>query len=57
VANKIIHAEQIGFDFEAVSDPIFICVPKDDDRRARKWVRAEINLAKLILLGASLIYE
>jgi hypothetical protein len=57
VANKIIHSMDLKFDFEATPDPILICLPKDDDRRGRKWVRAEINLAKLILLCASLIYE
>ncbi len=55
VANKIIHADKLEWDFDKHVEPVLICKASADE--SRKWVRAEIDFAPLIQIGASMIYD
>jgi hypothetical protein len=43
VANKVIHASGLTWDFEKSSDPLLICHSRDKE----KWLRAEVNIVSL----------
>jgi hypothetical protein len=43
VANKIIHASELKWDFFNSKKPILICIPQDKD----KWIRAEVDIVTL----------
>ena len=55
VANKIIHADKLEWEFDQHPEPVLICTAKPEE--SRKWTRAEIDFAPLIHIGASMIYE
>lgn len=56
LANKIIHAETLTWDFDTHPDPILICTPKAPFDPRDPWARAEIYFPSLILLVRSMIY-
>jgi hypothetical protein len=43
VANKVIHASGLTWDFEKAPDPLLICHSRDKE----KWLRAEVNIGSL----------
>jgi hypothetical protein len=43
VANKVIHASGLTWDFEKTPDPLMICHSRDEE----KWLRAEVNIVSL----------
>lgn len=43
VANKVIHASGLTWDFERTSDPLLICHSRDKE----KWLRAEVDIIGL----------
>lgn len=43
VANKVIHASGLGWDFEKTPDPLLICHSRDKER----WLRAEVDIVRL----------
>jgi hypothetical protein len=43
VANKVIHATALTWDFKKTPDPLLICHSRDKE----KWLRAEVNIVSL----------
>lgn len=43
VANKVIHASGLAWEFHKAPDPLLICHSRDEE----KWLRAEVNIVSL----------
>lgn len=50
LANKIVHASELIWDFSIENKPILICKSRDE-----KWIQAEINLVSLAAFGGEIM--
>ncbi|NMB47991.1 hypothetical protein GYA13_00920 [Candidatus Kuenenbacteria bacterium] len=50
LANKIIHASKLTWDFSAKNKPILICESRDE-----KWIKAKIDLVSLAAFGGEIM--
>ena len=55
LANKIIHASKLTWDFSTENKPILICKSRQETQEDKKWIQADINLVNLAAFGGEIM--